>query len=175
MAKSLFSLLLILVTLSACQSRLPQERPIDLPFNKIFESDYETVWNATVRVLDIYSIAVAVRNSGLLQTEWSTTRFNKSLYAYPHKKTFLEDVRSRLKIKLSKGFVSESGKPAVRVQVSKELQQYKNVIVDFERVPTDHFEESIILYRVGRQIEILKATKREKAKQKKQDDKKAKS
>ncbi len=136
------------------------KRPLDYPFWKIYPGTYDTVWNATVRVLDIYSITVASRDSGLLQTEWSDFRYNRELFENPDKAEHLEEVRYRLKIKLSKGIVSQTGQPAVRVQVTKELEEYKNFFTDWQRIPTDEFEENVILYRIGHRIKIADALRR---------------
>ncbi len=151
---------LLLATLGACSSTPNKNRPLDLPFDRIYLGTYDSVWNSTVRVLDIYSITVASRDSGLLQTEWSDFRYNRELYENPDQQDHLEEVRYRLKIKLSKGVVSQSGQPAVRVQVTKELEEYKNFFTDWQRKSTDEFEEQVILYRIGHRLKIAEALKR---------------
>ncbi len=151
---------LSLLLVGACASSKPPPRPLDLPFTAVIPGNFETVWNATVRVLDIYSITVATRESGLLQTEWSDFRFNRELYEHPDRDEFLEEVRYRLKIKLSKGIVPQTGEPAIRVQVTKELAQYKNIFTDWERLPTDQIEENVILYRIRQRMRIADALKR---------------
>ncbi len=157
----LASFLVAFAGLSGCASKPDSvKRPLDLPFYQVYSGTYDTVWQAVVRVLDIYSITVASREAGLLQTEWSDYRFNRELYEHPDHPDSLEQIRYRLKIKLSKGIVSQSGKPAVRVQIVKELEQYKNFVSDWERVPTDEFEERVILYRIGQRIRIADALKK---------------
>lgn len=149
-----------LIAISACSSIDKKKRPLDLPFEKVFLGTYDTVWNATVRVLDIYSITVASRDAGLLQTEWADYRYNRELYDHPDRAEHLEEVRYRLKIKLSKGIVNQTGKPAVRVQISKELEEYKNFFTDWRQVPTDEFEEKVILYRIGHRLKIAEVLRR---------------
>ena len=146
--------------LGGCASAPVTKRPLDLPFDQIYRGTYDTVWNATVRVLDIYSITVASRESGLLQTEYSDFRYNRDLFDHPDKDDRLEEVRYRLKIKLSKGMVSQTGEPAVRVQVTKELEEYKNFFTDWTRIPTDTLEEKVILYRVNQRMRIAEALKK---------------
>jgi hypothetical protein len=146
--------------LSGCSSIPQEKRPIDLPFYRVFPGTYDAVWNATVRALDTYSLTVASREAGLLQTEWSEFRYNRELYEHPDKAEHLEEVRYRIKIKLAKGLVSQTGLPAVRVQVVKELQEYKNFFTDWQRIPTDKMEENVILYRIGQRLKIADVLQR---------------
>lgn len=149
-----------LATLSGCSSARQLARPLDYPFYQVYAGTYDTVWNATVRVLDIYSITVASRDSGLLQTEWLDLRYNRELFDAPDRDEALEEVRYRLKIKLSKGVVNQTGDPAVRVQVTKELEQYRNIFTDWQRMPTDEVEERVILYRIGQRLRIAETLKK---------------
>lgn len=155
--------LAIATTLGACSSAKQIPRPLDFPFTEVYPGTFEAVWNATVRVLDIYSITVASRESGVLQTEWSNFRFNTDLYTNPDQETLLEEVRYRLKIKLSKGVIPQTGEPAVRVQIVKEAQQYKNIFTDWERVPSDELEERVILYRIRQRLNIADTIRRKAA------------
>lgn len=150
----------LLFFLGGCISAQPPKRPLDYPYSFIFEGTFNDVWRATVNVLDIYSITVANREAGLLQTDWMNYRSNPELYDHPDIKQHLEEVRYRLKIKLSKAVITETNMPAVRVQVTKELEEYKNFFSDWERVPTDGLEEQIILYRVKQRLRIIDVKKR---------------
>ncbi len=160
MFKSKVYFLLTLVLLGGCASPQPLPRPLDYPYAFIFRGMFNDVWTATVTVLDIYSITVANRDAGLLQTDWAGFRSNPELYDHPDKDQFLEEVRYRLKIKISKAFIETSGEPAVRVQVIKELQHYKNFYSDWQRIPTDGHEEKLILYRIRQNLRILQRQKR---------------
>jgi hypothetical protein len=160
--------LILILLLQACVSSEPPPRPLDFPYSRIFVGTFNDVWSSTVRVLDLYSITVANREAGLLQTEWSENRYNPELFKYPDTESYLEEVSYRLKIKLSKAYISQTGQPAIRVQVLKELKEYKNFFSDWMRVPTDGFEEKIILYRIGHRINILNAQRLARKKQKKE-------
>lgn len=148
-----------LLLFSGCvsQTSIKDQRPLDYPFFKVFPATYDQVWDATVRVLDIYNIARANREAGLLQTEPADYRNNPDLFEDPDRNPKLEEVRYRLKIKLSKAYIQETQEPAVRVQVVKELSKYTNIFSDWERVPTDQLEEKVILYRIGKRLEITRA------------------
>lgn len=154
------TLLASVLALSACVSSAPPKRPLDLPFTQVYLATYETVWNAVNSVLENYSVVRIERDAGIIETDWAQVRFNTALYEIPDKEEFLESVKSRIKIKLSKGLVAQSGQPAVRVQVVKELSEYKNFVLDYERVPTDTIEERVILYRIGQRIRIAEALRR---------------
>ena len=152
--------LTVVASLTACVSSAPPKRPLDLPFTQVYLATYETVWNAVNSVLENYSVVRIERDAGIIETDWAQVRYNTALYEIPDKEEFLESVKSRIKIKLSKGLVAQSGQPAVRVQVVKELSEYKNFVLDYERVPTDTLEERVLLYRIGQRIRIAEALKR---------------
>ena len=159
-AKKLSIVGAVILSLGGCASSKPSKRPDELPFYRLYVGSFDTVWNSTVRVLDIYSITIANREGGQLKTEWSDFRHNRELYDHPEQNDSLEEVKYRLKIKLSKAFVTQTGEPAVRVQVVKELTEYKNIQTDWVRVPTDHFEENVLLYRIGQRLRISEILKR---------------
>jgi len=149
-----------LVFFTGCVASKPPPRPLDYPVSFIYLGTFDDVWNATVRVLDKYAITVANREAGLLQTDWSSYRSNPELYEHPDDNLTLEEVRYRLKIKLSKAFVTESKEPAVRVQIVKELEIYRNFFLDWIRVPTDLNEERVIMYRIQQKLKVEKELKK---------------
>jgi hypothetical protein len=147
----------------ACVSSAPPPRPLDLPFSQVYPATFETVWAASAQVLDVYSITRIDRDAGLLETDWSEFRHNRALYDLPGQNDVLESVRYRIVVKLSKGIVAQTGDPAVRVQVLKELSENKNFVSDWERVPSDEIEEKVLLYRIGQRIRIAEALRRKSA------------
>jgi hypothetical protein len=153
----------LMFSLGACVSSKPPPRPLDLPFSKVYQATFDTVWAATTQILDIYSVVRIDREAGLIETDWSEYRHNRSLYDRPNQPDYLENVKYRLKIRLSKGMVAQTGEPAVRVQVVKELAENKNFFLDWQRIPTDQYEEKVLLYRIGQRIKIAEALKRQSA------------
>jgi hypothetical protein len=149
------------IFLSSCVSSKPLPRPLDLPYSFIFEGRFEDLWRATVSVLESYTITVANRDAGLLQTDWENQRFNPDLFEHPEIPVLMEEVRTRLKIKLSKAVMNDTGAPAVRVQINKEFEVFKNFFSDWERVPTDGYEEQVLLYRINQNLKIIKAKARQ--------------
>lgn len=152
--------------LFACASSAPPPRPIDLPFTRVYVATYDEVWQATVAVLDNYSIISASRESGELKTEFLQAWFNSMLYEDPDKATRLDEVRYKITIRLSKALVSQTGRSAVRVQVSKHLEKYGNLITDWQRIPTDYIEENVLLYRIGQRLRIMQSIQRAKTQKK---------
>jgi hypothetical protein len=140
------------------------ERPVDLPFSYIYEASFEDVWAAAVHVLDIYSIIEASRDSGLLKTSVTPYTHNQGLYDHPDQSDRLDEVRYSINVKLSKGLGAQSGNSAVRVQVTKVMERYRNLLTEWERIPTDTFEEKVILYRIRQRLRIIKEIRRAKAK-----------
>jgi len=159
-ARALLLLTLSLVPLTGCVSSAPPKRPLDYPVSFIFLGSFDDVWNATVRVLDKYAITVANREAGQLQTDWSSYRSNPELYDYPDNSEPPEEVRYRLKIKLSKAYVTETKEPAVRVQIVKELEVYRNFYLDWIRVATDLNEERVLLYRIQQKLRVERELKK---------------
>ncbi len=157
------SLLLLLLTtapLLSCVSSMPPKRPLDYPVSFIFLGSFDDVWNATVRVLDKYAITVANREAGQLQTDWASYRSNPELYDHPETNEPPEEIRYRLKIKLSKAYVTETKEPAVRVQIVKELEVYRNFYLDWVRVATDLNEERVLLYRIQQKLRVERELKK---------------
>lgn len=152
--------LFLLGALGGCVSSAPPKRPLDLPFSQVYPASFDTVWSATAQTLDIYSILRIDRDSGLLETDFLDFRNNRGLYEHPEQPDILESIRYRLKIRLSKGIVAQSGQVATRVQVVKELSENRNFISDWERVPTDQIEEKVLLYRIGQRVKITEALRR---------------
>lgn len=150
----------LLIVLTSCVSSRKAPRPLDLPFSFIFEGRFDDVWKSTVAVLESYTITVANREAGLLQTDWENQRYNPDLYENPDVPNLLEEVRSRLKIKLSKAIMNDSGAPAVRIQINKEFEVFKNFFSDWERQGTDGYEEQVLLYRINQNLKIINAKKK---------------
>ncbi len=151
---------MIFINLTSCVSSKPAPRPLDLPYSFIFEGRFDDVWKATVSVLESYTITVANRDAGLLQTDWEKQRYNPDLYDNPDVPTLMEEVQSRIKLKLSKAVMNDTGGPAVRVQINKEFEIFKNFFSDWERQPTDGYEEQVLLYRINQNLKIINAKKR---------------
>jgi hypothetical protein len=152
--------LLSVLFVQACVSSAPPPRPLDLPFDRRYAASFDTVWSATSQVLDIYAVVRIDRDAGLIETDWTEARFNKALYDHPEFKDIMESVKYRLKVKLSKGFIAQTGKPATRVQIVKELSEGRNFISEYDRVPTDQIEEKILLYRIDQRIKIAEMLRR---------------
>lgn len=156
--------------LASCVSSLPPQRPLDLPYTYIFEGSFDDVWRASTVVLENYTITSANKDAGILQTDWENQRFNTDLYENPEIQPQLEEVRSRLKLKLSKARTNDTGKRAVRIQINKEFEIFKNFYSDWERSPTDGYEEQVVLYRIHQNLKIINMKKKKSlgAKPKKQ-------
>jgi hypothetical protein len=147
--------------LGGCVSSAPPPRPLDLPFKKYFDRDFDTVWAASVEVLDYYQIVRIDRDAGIIETDWTEARFNRALYdPPPDYKELLEPVKYRLKVKVSKLRNKQTGLPSANVQIVKELMEGRTFIFDYERIPTDSIEEQVLLYRIGQRVEILMRLKR---------------
>lgn len=152
---------LLAMGLWSCVSSAPPPRPLDYPFKKYFDRDFDTVWAATVEVLDYYQIVRIDRDAGLVETDWAEARYNKALYDLPpDNKEIMEAVKYRLKVKVSKFRNKTTGAPVANVQIVKELMEGRNFIFEYQRVPTDTIEEQVLLYRIGRRVDVMMRLKR---------------
>ena len=149
-----------LALLGACASEQSLQRPLDYPYARVYAGTFDAVWNAAIQVLDLYSITKADRESGSIETDFLLFRYNTELFENPDREEFLDQIRYKVKVKLSKGMVSQTGEPAVRLQVLKELSSYGNIITDWRRVATDGLEEEVLLYRIGQRLRIQDTLKR---------------
>lgn len=132
------------------------EAGVPTPVEDVFYAEAEAVDRAISQVMVKYPQKVANLEAGVLETDYikGDARFQP-----PHKTvTYGSGYRYRILIRTVKG--KTNGKPAIKVQVLKKVEQQRDFFADPENLKSDQLEEKAILYRIGREIKIDKALNR---------------
>ncbi len=153
-----FALALFLAaTLTACANTDKKvEAGGPTPVEEVFYAEPDAVDRAISQVMVKYPQKIANLEAGVLETDYikGDARFQP-----PHKTvTFGSGYRYRIFIRTVKG--KTNGKPAIKVQVLKKVEQQRDFFADPEDLKSDLLEEKAILYRIGREIKIDKALNR---------------
>lgn len=149
--------LLLSATLTACaQSEKKSEAGVPTPVEEVFYAEAEAVDRAISQVMVKYPQKVANLEAGVLETDYIK---GEARFQPPHKKvTFGSGYRYRIFIRTVRG--KTNGKPAIKVQVLKKVEQHRDFFADPENLKSDLLEEKAILYRIGRELKIDKALQR---------------
>ena len=143
--------LLILLSLFtfACASN-PQINEADRISNsQVFKYSYDNVWRATQVALQAYPIKVNNSEKGIIHTEFIP---DGETWEHPTQRA-RSSIKYQLKIKAIKGVIRS--KPAIKVAIDKITRMHKNFIEgSTEESNSDYLEESVILYRIKRELII---------------------
>jgi len=153
---------------SGCQTateRLDQKLKVGVPVTQVFFAKYEEVEAALKLAMLKYPQRVDNTEAGIFETDFvkSDGRFKP-----PHKQIeYSSGYRYRVLIRLVRG--KTEAKPAVKVVVLKQIEMVPDFFSQPETLPSDGLEESVILYRIGRELTINKALQRALEKQNKKE------
>ncbi len=148
----LIILTIMLSFMNACTG-IAKRQSIPTTFYRdhIFNGEYEKIWSATEKALSNYPIEQSNMDSGVIVTEWVK---GDNVWMSPHlNKKPSSGMREKISVFLTKGKVQSSG-GAVKVQVKKDLEVHKDFLLEPEKLPSDGLEETMILYRIERELEI---------------------
>ena len=120
-------------------------------YEAVFPSPYSMVWQSIQIVVKDYPIKKSQSESGLV-----ITKPIKGYSIWTPPPGSIKNKRNRhytLKILLHKGIIDD--KPAVKVQVVKEEFIHKDFIEEAVPVSSNGLEEEVILYRIGRELNLV--------------------
>ncbi|MBI2711315.1 MAG: hypothetical protein HYX41_00425 [Bdellovibrio sp.] len=121
-------------------------------FDRIYVTDYNTAWQATLDALKNIRLDVTNREGGFLQSKWTDNTAEKNLTdSFGSADSFLK-AQFRFKVSVAKGFYN--GTPTVKVSVQKEQMVQRDVLEGWRPVESDEIDETTLLYRIGRLIFI---------------------
>lgn len=121
-------------------------------FTRIFLTDYNTAWQATLDALKSARLDVNNRESGFIQSRWADNTAQRNFTdSFGAAQAYLK-AQYRLRLTLNKGYYN--GIPSVRVAVQKEQLVQHDVLDGWRPIITDAVDEGTLLYRVGRIIYI---------------------
>lgn len=155
--RCMISRLLILPTLcillASCASKDKGQETRE--FNRVFRSNFDTVWRATQQALLNYPMNINNMDTGFLQTLYIT---GKHRYKAPHeqKKRLPSGYQYRINVHILK---SNSDR-RTKVTIQKEVRIQKDFFSDPLESNSDGYEEKSLIYRIGREIKIEKKLRR---------------
>jgi hypothetical protein len=124
--------------------------------HRIFKASYDEVWRAVQKTLMKFPIVVNNIDQGVLETEPVKTN---AIWARPFQiKASRQKSKFTLHVNVIKGRVKKS--EATRVVVLKKVVLGRDFFSDDKQLPSDGYEEDILLYRVQREITLERSLKR---------------
>lgn len=137
-----------LIALTGCLSSAPKPEPIAT--EKEYKATYEATWRAVQQTIISYPLKTNNMDVGQIQT--ASIR-GTNLFKVPFKETAASGGH-RYSLSIS---VIKAGPKRTRVSIVKDGSLYRNFISDPEEKATDGLEEMVLLYRIGRELDIEKA------------------
>ena len=150
----LLILSLIAFTSAGCADAYKRSigRDTDQTYSRIFLTDFNTAWQASLEALKAIPIGEQNREAGTILTKWTENTAQKNFVeVYGNQDAFLK-AQYRVKVSLAKG--TYNGVPSVKVVLQKEQLIQRDVLEGWRPVETDALEENTLLYRIGRIIYI---------------------
>lgn len=152
---SFFSLLIALIPIlsqTGCGVFHQPGSDIEHIYSRIFLTDYNTAWQASLDALTAFDRPVQNRQGGILQTAWSDNTAQKNFIdSFGEAATYLK-ARYRLNVSVAPGVYNS--RPGVKVSVRKEQQVQRDLLEGWKTIESDTIDENRTLYRIGRIIYI---------------------
>lgn len=149
-------------TLSACALFEDRRGPATFAGarEQVYYATFDEVWKASNVVLQAYPLRISNMDQGILETD--SIRGNQ-VWSPPYKPEGTGAGESyRIQLRVAKGNISN--RSAIKVSILKDTQVQVDFFSDPKSKPSDGFEERVLLYRIGREIQIdhalVKAQKR---------------
>jgi len=122
---------------------------------KIFFAPYDSVWKAAHTTIR-YTIAVENQDTGYLETDY--IKGVDGFLSPEMQKNPSPGIRYKLVFNFAKG--KAEGKESTRVTVEKKIERLRDFFSEPDLIPSDGLEESVIFYRIEREIVIAEALKK---------------
>ena len=146
-SKSLIVFISLVLVSCASTKKLRDEYS---PIVKVYHPDFEKVWRAAQIALKKYPLKINNIDKGLLETDLIK---GYEIWTPPYKAKYSEaGLKYRIVIRTIRGKIK--GQSAVKVVVFKEIIKKRDFFAESEKLPTDGLEETMIQYRIGREIQI---------------------
>jgi len=153
-----FALVLFALILgsSGCSLFSKKPGPGVISREQVYFAPYEDVERAVKRTLIKYPQRIDNPEAGVYETDF--IRGELRFQSASEKTDYSEGYRYRILVRMIRG--KSTAKPAVKVIVSKRAEIQRDFFSDPEPVPSDGQEETVILYRVQRELALEKAMRR---------------
>lgn len=156
---------ILAIATSGCASATQklEAREGDAPYSRVFYANYEDVEMALKQSMLRYPQKVDNTEAGIFETDYIK---GEARFKPPHKSAnFSPGYRYRILVRLVRGRTED--RPAIKVQVSKKPEVLRDFFSDADSVNSDGLEEQVILYRIGRELQLARAIARAGEKQSK--------
>jgi len=158
-----------LLLATGCQTatdRLEQKLKLNVPVVQVFFAKYEVVEAALKLAMLKYPQRVDNTEAGIFETDYVK---GDGRFKPPNKQMeYSSGYRYRILIRLVRG--KTETRSAVKVVVQKQIEQAHDFFSEPHPLPSDGLEEAVILYRIGRELQINKALQRASEKQNRKDN-----
>lgn len=141
--------------LSGCAgaSQKIEGRGSDGPYSRVYYANYEDVDIALKQSMIRYPQKVDNTEAGIFETDYIK---GEARFKPPHKITvFSPGYRYRILVRLVRGRTDE--RSAIKVQVTKKPEIVRDFFSDADSVKSDGLEEQVVLYRIGRELQLARA------------------
>ena len=133
-----------------------EARESDGPYSRVFYAKYEDVEIALKQAMIRYPQKIDNTEAGIFETDYIK---GEARFRAPHKPTvFSPGYRYRILVRLVRGRAEE--KSAIKVQITKKSEVVRDFFSDANAVKSDGLEEQVILYRIGRELQLARAVAR---------------
>jgi hypothetical protein len=151
---------------TTASGQLSKRLKIGEPVSRVYFAKYEEVESAIKQAMIRYPQRVDNTEAGIFETDYvkGEARFRSPIST----ESFSSGYRYRLLIRLVRGKNDE--KPAVKVMVTKQAEIAGDFFAQPDPQPSDGLEETVILYRIGREIVLARAMTKAAEKEKASDN-----
>jgi hypothetical protein len=130
-----------------------EARQTEGPYSRVFYANYEDVEVALRQSMNRYPQKVDNTEAGIFETDFIK---GEARFKPPHKiVNYPPGYRYRLLVRLVRGRTDE--RPAIKVQITKKVEVVRDFFSDADSLKTDGLEEQVILYRIGRELQLARA------------------
>lgn len=122
----------------------------------MFYANYEDVEMALKQSMTRYPQKIDNTEAGIFETDYikGELRFHP-----PHKVVnYSPGYRYRILVRLVRGRTED--RPAIKVQITKKVEILRDFFSDADSLKSDGLEEQVILYRIGRELQLARAVAR---------------
>lgn len=128
-------------------------------FERVYPAEYEKVWRALQLAVQKYPIRINDIDRGILETDLIK---GDKLYSPPHlPPQNFAGKQYQLLFRVLKGRIEK--RPAIKVVILKKAERKRDFFSENEPLQSDGIEENVLLYRIGREIEIERAISKKQA------------
>ncbi|MBK9294414.1 MAG: hypothetical protein IPM57_08205 [Oligoflexia bacterium] len=142
-------LLILALFFIGCADNPIADPPIKSPSQRVFYDNYDKVWRAVQLALRKYPVKVNTMESGILETDYIK---GDKLFNDPNEAKTRPGLRYKIIVRAIKGKIES--KSAIKVTVLKNAEIQTDFFSGFKALGSNGLEEELLLYRIGRFIEI---------------------